>query len=198
LAVDTEGAEDKMYKWIWLALLGTGCLTEIGLTQEPEGALDDEVWEERDTYSGGTTTLYSRRTYDDYEEATLSMEHATARDHDVVGNDWDLLFDNGGPTEHDLFEVNMVTDDRSWIIDLGDISLDEVPANPDPDEYDRGYWGYHDAIEVHAGHLYVVRTMDDDTRQIALVGVKAHTLHQEVVLVWQVSPDPDRLVLTNP
>ena len=77
----------------------------------------------------GTATLKARTTFDDYEAATISFRHATVAEDGQVNNDWDLLFGNDQDSDRDQFTVNMVTDDRSFIVDLGQLpSICDVPG----------------------------------------------------------------------
>lgn len=143
----------------------------------------------------GTATLAARTTFDDYQGATLSIEHGVVLDDGRVKNDWDLLFGNDQDAGADYFTVNMVTDDRSFLVDLGNIPLDEVDETIDPADYAAGLRGEHDELQVHVGHVYVLRTVDSDTVQYAAVKVLSHTLNASVTLRWYRSPEPNRLVL---
>jgi hypothetical protein len=143
----------------------------------------------------GTSTLVARTTYDDYQGATLSIEHGVVSDDGRVKNDWDLLFGNDQEQTRDYFSVNMVTDDRSFIVDLGDISLEHVPETLNPADYAPGPHGEHDELTVRRGHVYVIRTVDSDTVQYAAVKVLAHELNQSVTVRWYRSAESGRLVL---
>lgn len=146
------------------------------------------------TPSCGEVRLKARTKYDDYEAATVSFTHATVKDSDLVRNDWDLLFGNGGDRDKDHFCVNMVTDDRSFIVDLGPLSICDVPGKVDPTSYPVGLFGEHDDIPVVKDHLYFIRTEDSDTRQSAVALVLEHQLKDTVTLRWYRSPDPERFV----
>lgn len=140
----------------------------------------------------GEGTLYSRSVFDDYERATFSFEYATALDTGAVGNDWDLLF------THNTFVVNMVVDDESCVLDLGDVDDGEVPAVLDPDDYPTGMFGEHDHVTVLEGHVYWIRTSDSNTRQVALARVVDHPTSDVVTFEWIRSTDPDLLVMPPP
>jgi len=143
----------------------------------------------------GVASLAARTTNDDYEAATISFKHATVQEDGEVGNDWDLLFGNDQDAGYDLFTVNMVVDDRSMIVDLGDlITICDVPAQLDPSAYPVGMYGDHDSINVLLDHIYLIRTVDTDTRQYALVQVLEHQPNQSVKIRWYRSPEPDRFV----
>lgn len=143
----------------------------------------------------GEATLTARTTFDDYQGATLSMEHGVVLDDGRVKNDWDLLFGNDQDPAADYFTVNMVTDDRSFLVDLGNVPLDQVPETIDPADYATGLRGEHDDLPVHVGHVYVIRTVDSDTVQHAVVKVVSHSLNTSVLLRWYRSSEPSRLVL---
>ncbi|MGI5864598.1 MAG: hypothetical protein ACOX6T_21460 [Myxococcales bacterium] len=109
-------------------------------------------------------------------------------------NDWDLLFGNDQDPARDLFSVNLVTDDDSFIVDLGEKSFADVPEQVDPALYPVGEHGKHDDIPVAVGHLYVVRTIDSNTRQWAAFKVTAHELNEQVTISWVRSPEAERFV----
>lgn len=52
-----------------------------------------------------------------------------------------------------------------------------------------------DFVDVVEGRVYLVRTVESDTRQYAAFGVTAHTPGREATLRWFRSPKPDALVL---
>ena len=41
------------------------------------------------------------------------------------------------------------------------------------------------------GHLYLIRNLDTDTRQVALIQVTEHDLNRSVTVRWYLSPDRD-------
>lgn len=143
----------------------------------------------------GTATLTARTTYDDYQSATLSIEHGVVSDDGRVRNDWDLLFGNDQEQGRDYFSVNMVTDDRSFIVNLGDLPMEQVPETIDPRDYPTGPRGENDELVVRVGHVYIIRTMDSDTVQYAAVRVLAHELNHSVTVRWYRSAEAGRLVL---
>jgi hypothetical protein len=137
----------------------------------------------------GEATLQARTTYEDYEAATLSFTWATVADDERVLNDWDLLYGNDRHEDRDLFHVNMVTDDRSCIVDLGPVSFADVPETVDATEC-----ALPDGVEVALGHAYLVHTRDSNTQQWAVFRVVAHQVNQSVAVRWVRSPDPLRFV----
>lgn len=104
-------------------------------------------------------------------------------------NDGDLLF------AENMFDVNTVVDDTSFIVDLGDVPLESVPETLDPDDYAVGNWGEHDAIQALPHHVYVVRTIDGNTRQWAAFRVTSLAPAESVSFDWLRSPDAERLVV---
>jgi hypothetical protein len=182
--------------WLLLSLgLLPGCLS-------PAASQDDRRERPRECSAQpcsvpvrGTSTLRARTTYDDYQGATLSIEQGVVLDDGRVRNDWDLLFGNDRDQARDYFSVNMVTDDRSFIVDLGDVPLEQLPETVDPADYATGLYGEHDELPVRRGHVYVIRTVDSDTTQYAAVKVLAHELNHSVTVRWYRSREPGRLVL---
>ena len=166
--------------------------------------------------AAGTVTLRARvlgpDTDETYWKASASFEHGGVTGSITqTNNDWDLLFGNNKGTEPvDLFQVNTVTDDRSFIVDLGEVPLRDAPATidfstvppqtqvnmgadvPSTDVRQRDY------VPVVEGHVYWVRTADDDSRLITVVGVQKHVRGQSVTLAWFRSKEADRFVFDWP
>jgi len=141
----------------------------------------------------GTATLMARTTFDDYEAATISFRHATVEEDGQVNNNWDLLFGNDQDPDRDLFAVNMVTDDRSFIVDLGELaSICDAPSTVDLRSQPTGAFGDHDDIPVTLDHMYLIRNSDSQGEQYALVQVLGHATNRAVTLRWYRSPTSDR------
>lgn len=145
-----------------------------------------------------------------YWSSAVSFEHGGATGStEKSNNDWDLVFGNDRDPTADLFAVNTVTDDRSFIVDLGEIALRDAPAEIDPlkfapqkqvnlgdvPENDVRQRDHLPAIE---GHVYWVRTNDENSKVVTLVGVQKHVPNESVTLVWFRSKDPDRFVFDWP
>lgn len=117
----------------------------------------------------GTTTLFARSVFRDYEKATFSFEHGVRDDpRQVTGNDWDLQYGNGG----DYFTVAMVLDDRSRIVDLGEkdwssIESEQLPVLTPHDRYLR------EKVRAVPGHLYLIHTVDRETDLYAAFRVES-------------------------
>lgn len=144
----------------------------------------------------GVSTLEARTAFDNYEAATISFKYATVTEDGQVNNDWDLLFGNDQDPGRDLFSVNTVTDDRSFIVDLGDlVTICDLPEQiSDLGKYAVGDHGEHDDLPVHLDHLYLIRNVDTSTRQYAAVQVLSHSLNSTVQIRWYRSPDPERFL----
>lgn len=118
--------------------------------------------------------------------AQVSFEFGS-QDPAVTGNDWDLQY------EQNVFRVNTVTDDTSFIVDLGDVPLAQVPQSVDPAGYPTGQFGGHDDLQAVVAHTYVVRTLDGSTRQWAAFRVTSLSPGESVGITWVRSADPDAL-----
>lgn len=123
-----------------------------------------------------------------YNDALYSFEFAT-NDVEVNHNDGDVLYASN------MFSVNTVVDDVSFIVDMGGIPLESVPGTVDPAGYPTGNWGEHDDIQAVLDHTYVVRTVDGNTTQWAAFKVLGLAPGDTVTLAWIRSPDPDSLVV---
>lgn len=120
-------------------------------------------------------TLLARSKHESYESATFSFQHGLRDDPElaVTRNDWDVQFGNG----RDEFGVQMVTDDRSQIADLGELRWADLLVDRDVPVFD-------DAVAAAAGHIYYVHTLDRDTDAEALFRVVELVPGDQVVLEW--------------
>lgn len=139
---------------------------------------------------GETTLLDWGGDQDDgsYNDALYSFEFAS-KDIEVNHNDGDVLYSGN------MFSVNTVVDDVSFIVDLGDVPLLSVPETVDPSEYPTGNWGEHDDIQAVLDHTYVVRTIDGNTNQWAAFRVLGLAPGESVTIEWVRSSNPDALDL---
>ena len=105
--------------------------------------------------------------------------------------------------------MNTVVDDRSFIVDLGELPFRDAPATIDPltippqtvvnmGDVSKDDVRQRDYVPVVEGHVYWVRTADDDSRLITLVGVQKHVPGQSVTLAWFRSKEADRFVFDWP
>jgi hypothetical protein len=128
--------------------------------------------------------LLARSKYQDYEAATFSFEHGVRDDPGLAltRNDWDLQFGNGG----DNFTVNMVTDDRSRLLDLGEMGWDQLRksdiATPDPLAEGQP----DEKLPVIENHIYLIRTVDRETDLTALARVERLTPGDRVEFTWKI------------
>lgn len=123
---------------------------------------------------------------DNYPSSSFNFEFGT-QDPEITYNEYDLLY------EGNTFYVNLVTDDRSYIVDLGDVPLVEVPETVDPSEYPLGMYGEHDHIDAVIDHTYFVRSVDGSGRHVAAFRVTGLEPGVRATISWLASTDPDRL-----
>ena len=165
--------------------------------------------------SAGSVTLRARAlgpdTDETYWKASASFEQGGVTGSiEKSNNDWDLLFGNNkGNSQVDLFQVNTVVDDRSFIVDLGELPLRDAPATIDPltippqtvvnmGDLAKDDVRQRDYVPVVEGHVYWVRTVDDNSKLITLVGVQKHVVGQSVTLAWFRSKEAERFVFDWP
>lgn len=139
------------------------------------------------SYLHGRATL-TRYTGENYASSAFSFEYAS-QDPEVTYNEFDILY------QGNLFQVNMVTDDVSFIVDLGDVGWDEVPEMVDPQKFPVGNWGEHDSIQAYLGHVYFVRSVDSAGRGVAAFRVVGLEPGVRVTIDWVRSVHPDRFVV---
>jgi hypothetical protein len=132
-----------------------------------------------------TLTDYARSAY---ASSAFSFEFAS-QDPNVTHNEFDVLY------EQDMFMVNMITDDRSGIADLGDVPLAAVPAQIEWDSYAKGQWHEHDAIQAHLDHTYFVRSVDGAGKIVAAFRVIALEPGVRVGIEWIRSSNPDAMTV---
>jgi hypothetical protein len=134
----------------------------------------------------GEVTLKPYVSDDAYLGSVVSFEWAST-DVAVTNNDWDVSLTPSTRGLGTTFRVNTVTDDESCLEDLGAIAIADVPAQVTA--------ACGDFVDVVEGHVYLVRTVDSDTRQYAAFGVIAHVPGHEATLRWFRSPEQDAFVL---
>jgi hypothetical protein len=137
-------------------------------------------------------TLESRKKtngQDNFVNAAFSFEHGVngAEALAVTRNDWDILF--GNSPEPDSFDVTMVTDDCSRILDLGAFNWGDTFTVPllrayrvptrDP------------SVKAIVGHMYVVHTKDRETDMYALFRVEALEPGKSVTITWKRMKSPE-------
>ena len=102
-------------------------------------------------------TLYSRWKYDNYTLATFNFWLGTRDDVEKTRNNWDVEYGNG----EDNLGVRMVTNDRSYIADLGPGELNdftkvsEIPKDAN----------WQENTKAVNGHIYVVHTVEVDNNE---------------------------------
>jgi len=140
-----------------------------------------------------TATLVARRTidgYDNYDLAAFSFKYGGNGPitRGLTRNNWDILF--GNAPDRDTFEVTMVTDDRSRIKDLGELSWDDTFTVPSLDAYPKPT--QEPSVNVVVGHMYLVHSRDRDSDHYSLFRVEALQPLQRVTISWKLIPPPDR------
>ena len=140
-------------------------------------------------YLHGTATL-SSYDGDNYASSAFSFEYAS-QDVDVTHNEFDVLYSG------DMFIVNMVTDDRSFLVDLGDVTWEQVPAWAQADDYPVGQWGEHDALQAQFHHTYFVRSEDGAGRGVAAFRVIGLEPGFRATIEWVRSTSTDQMVLPS-
>ena len=131
---------------------------------------------------------------DNYERASFSFEKGSngtvART--LTRNDWDVLFRASrtldGTVLKDYFDVSMVVDDRSRILDLGPVEWSEVAKLPDLPAYETPT--REKPVEAKLGNMYFVHTADGDSDLYALFRVEEMKSGESVVIRWKLVSAP--------
>src|SRR4030095_2000365 len=120
-----------------------------------------------------TATLVARRQidgYDNYDLATFSFKYGGNGPitRGLTRNNWDILF--GNAPDRDTFDVTMITDDRSRIKDIGELSWYDTFTGPSLDAYPEPT--REPSVKVVVGHMYLVHSKDRDSDHYALCRVE--------------------------
>lgn len=160
-----------------------------------------------------TVTLFSRAKHKDksggYGKSAFSFKHGVRSDDEQrkTRNNYELLYGNISLYgDSDWFVVTLVTDDRSRIKDLGELSWSEVydvpylPASFEPQKgirtpsknetYEESSNGQ--VSKVVAGHIYVVHSKDSDSDFYTLFRVEKLVPSDQVTISWKVVPSPEQ------
>jgi hypothetical protein len=135
----------------------------------------------------GQVTLYSRRKYDDYMKATFSFKYGIRDDPGlkITHNQWDLLYDNGDGG----FTVGLTQDDRSRVVDLGEmtwVGLKKVPIVTALPEGARA-----GSVPAVQDHMYVVHTRTNSTDLYSVFRVEWLEPGDQCVISWVNVPSPE-------
>lgn len=142
----------------------------------------DEPWTDE-------VTLVPHTDEGSYLGSVLSFQWATTVDRGQVLNDWDLSLTTDTTSRENLtFRVNLVTDDRSCIEDLGAIAIATVPA---------AIARCDDNVRVVEGHVYLVENRDEDQHQFAAFAVTRLDGLRSASLRWYRSSQPDRFTFEH-
>ena len=132
-------------------------------------------------------TLYSRRRYDDYMKATFSFKYGIRDDPDykLTRNQWDLLFDNGDGG----FSVSMGQEDRSRIVDLGEMTWSALKTVPVVAALPEG--ARAGSVPAVQDHMYVVHTRNQVTDLYSMFRVEWLEPGNQCVISWVNVPSPE-------
>lgn len=192
----------RSFPFLSILLLCSAC-SVVHDADDPDGTGDadgtsDEGTVEGESFKGtpcrflaGDETLpsWTGNQGDDVYPLSLFSFELDSSDFDVVRNDGDVLY------TMNMFRVNTVVDDRSFIVDLGDVPLADVPVTVDPEGFALGNWDEHDYLQAVLDHTYVIRTIDGNTDQWAALRVVGLAPGEKVSFEWIRSPTPDGLVV---
>ncbi len=117
---------------------------------------------------------------DDYRVSTFSFEYATRDDRELVKNDWDIAFGNGGP-EIDLFGMSSI-----W--DLGAADFDSV-AVADGHSYKKA-----DEAPAVKGHVYVIHSIDRNTDLWAKLQIIDQRQDQWIIFRWEIIEEVEQVI----
>lgn len=108
----------------------------------------------------------------------------------LTRNNWDVYFYPAGYTGKtaDYFDVSMVTDDRSRILDLGEMQWNGVVNLPQLSAYEKPT--REEAVEAKLGHIYYVHSADRDSDHYALFRVEELKSGESASLSWKLVGTP--------
>jgi RNA polymerase sigma-70 factor (ECF subfamily) len=153
----------------------------------PAASLDEQLCEPAE--------LFDRSRWGDYEKATFSFEHGVRDDSTgVVRNDWELQL------ERDAFDVRMVVDDASLIVDLGERPIEALASGELRDlealvgaaasanrRAREGRAG--ERAKVALGHTYFVWSLDTETDLASAFEVVDLVPQSHCLLDWYSTAD---------
>ncbi|MDP1828953.1 MAG: hypothetical protein Q8L48_37170 [Archangium sp.] len=169
---------------MWVLVMATSCGVEVEATPEgevPRGSCGciapDEPWT-------GEALLRAHVDEKTWLGSVISFRYGTTVEDGQVSNDWDLSLTPSTREARELtFRVNLVTDDRSCIEDLGAIAIADVPAT---------LTRCDDFVKAVEGHVYLVENRDQDQQQLAAFAVTTLDRGHSATLRWYRSAQPDR------
>jgi hypothetical protein len=132
-------------------------------------------------------TLYSRRKYDDYMKATFSFKYGIRDDPGLklTRNQWDLLYDNGDGG----FSVGLTQDDRSRIVDLGEMTWGGLTRVPVVESLPAG--ARAGSVPAVQDHMYVVHTRNSSTDLYSVFRIEWLEAGDQCVISWVNVPSPE-------
>jgi hypothetical protein len=134
-----------------------------------------------------TATLLSRSMHGDYLKAVFSFKFGLQDDPGLklTHNQWDLLFDNGGGG----FSVGMTQDDRSRLVDVGEMTWGALKKVPIVTALPEG--ARFGSVPARQGHMYVVHTVNDSTNLYSIFRVDWLEPGNQCVISWVNVPSPE-------
>ncbi len=132
-------------------------------------------------------TLYSRRKHNDYMKATFSFKYGIRDDADLklTRNEWELLYDNGDGG----FSVGLNQNDRSRIVDLGEMVWSELKKVPVVAALPEG--ARAGSVPAVQGHIYVVHTRTNSSDLYSLFRIEWLEPGDQCVISWVNVPSPE-------
>ena len=128
----------------------------------------------------GSIQLFSRTAFGDKEKGTFSF--ALGIRDDPIGaarSDWELNYSSNG--RGDVFGVRTIVDDKSVILDLGDVEFKDLKELPPIPQWNAKKNDRAPAIE---GHTYLVHTKDTNSDHISLFRVKKLEAGKTCTIDW--------------
>lgn len=137
-----------------------------------------------------TVTLEARvrtKESDNYTKAAFSFKHGVNGDEGrkLTRNNWDILY--GNTPGSDGFDVSMVVDDCSRILDLGKhewsdpLDLPQLSAYLEPSR--------EPSVKALEGHMYLVHSKDQSSDHLSLFRVEQVTQGKSVTISWKLVSD---------
>jgi hypothetical protein len=137
-----------------------------------------------------TVTLEARvstKESDNYTKAAFSFKRGANGDEGrkLTRNNWDILYGNN--PGRDGFDVSMVVDDCSRILDLGKHQWSELFDLPQLSAYLEPT--REPSVKALEGHMYLVRSKDQSTDHLSLFRVEKVTQGKSVTISWKLVSD---------
>jgi hypothetical protein len=134
-----------------------------------------------------TATLFSRRMHGDYLKAVFSFKFGLQNDPGLklTHNQWDLLFDNGDGG----FTVGMTQDDRSRLVDVGEMTWGALKKVPIVTALPEG--ARMGSVPARQDHMYVLHTLNNSTNLYSIFRVDWLEPGDQCAISWVNVPSPE-------